>query len=53
MKQWFEGHGGNGEHKLTRKGIDNMLLTLLLTQLSILTGSQPSISEYYFTGTHL
>lgn len=48
MKQWLP--QGNGEHELTRKGIDNMLLILLLIQLSKLTVDQPSILNITLQG---
>lgn len=44
MKQWLP--QGNGEHELTRKGIDNMLLI----QLSKLTVDQPSILNITLQG---
>lgn len=50
MKQWLP--QGNGEHELTRKGIDNVTYIVIYT--TVKTESGPTIySEYYFTYTHV
>lgn len=41
------------EHKLTRKGTDNVLLMVLFTQLSKLKVGQSVLSKYDLTETHL
>lgn len=48
MKHWLP--LGNEEHKLTRKGIDNLLFTQLQL-LKLKVGQSPTSAN--FTGTHL